>query len=76
MCCIIIEEGHAAEEIDELCKIPGIDLLFIGTADLSFSIAGDKTGLKSAPVQNAISKVLAAGRKYNIPVGCPAGSAE
>merc|ERR1711908_127409 len=72
MCCIIIEEKHAAENVDEIAQTPGIDLLFIGTSDLSFSITGDKTKVMTPPVKSAMEKVLAAGRKYGIPVGCPA----
>lgn len=76
MCCVIIEEGTAADDVDELAQVPGIDLIFIGTSDLTFSIMGDKSKIADPKVQTAISKVLAAGRKYNIPIGCPAGSAE
>jgi len=50
MCVVIIEEGYAADNIEELCKVPGIDLLFIGTADLTYSIAGDKKKLQTPPV--------------------------
>ena len=76
MCVVIIEEGRAADIVDEIASIKHIDLLFIGTSDLSFSITGSKKNVKSAPVQEAIQKVLAAGKKHGIPVGCPGGSAE
>ena len=76
MCIVIIEEAKAIQVVDEIASIPGIDLLFIGTSDLSFSITGDKRNAATPPVQDAIAKVLSAGRKYGIPVGCPAGTAE
>lgn len=76
MCVIIIEEAHAAENVDQIASTPGIDLLFIGTSDLSFSITGDKRNVGTPPVKTAMEKVVAAGRKYGIPVGCPAGSPE
>jgi 2-keto-3-deoxy-L-rhamnonate aldolase RhmA len=50
MCCVIIEEGGAADDVDELAQVPGIDLLFIGTADLTFSIMGDKSKLADQKV--------------------------
>ena len=76
LCIVIIEEGSAVDVVDEIAQIPHIDLLFIGTSDLSFSITGDKRNVQTPAVQAAISKVLAAGLKNNVPVGCPAGSAE
>jgi len=54
MCCVIIEEGRAADDVEELAKIPGIDLLFIGTSDLTLSIMGDKSKLSDPKVQTAI----------------------
>src|SRR5690242_21857228 len=34
----IIEEARAVDNIDEIAATPGIDVLFIGTSDLSFSL--------------------------------------
>jgi len=76
MCVVIIEEKHAAENVDAIAATPGLDLLFIGTSDLSFSITGDKRNVATPPVRSAMEKVVAAGKKYCIPCGCPAGSAE
>jgi 2-keto-3-deoxy-L-rhamnonate aldolase RhmA len=76
MCVIIIEEAHAVENVDQIAATPGIDLLFIGTSDLSFSITGDKRAVGTQPVKAAMEKVVEAGRKCGIPIGCPAGSAE
>jgi len=76
LCTVIIEEAAAADLVDEIAAVGGIDLLFIGTSDLSFSITGDKKNVQSPEVQLAINKVLAAGKKHGVPVGCPAGTAE
>src|SRR5437763_2818955 len=35
---IIIEEAHAGGRIDDIAATPGIDVMFIGTSDLSFSL--------------------------------------
>ena len=37
MCIIIIEEKEAADNVEELAKVPGIDVLFIGFADMTYS---------------------------------------
>jgi 2-keto-3-deoxy-L-rhamnonate aldolase RhmA len=74
-CIIIIEEKRAVDQIEEIAAIPGIDVLFIGTNDLSFSY-GHRGNANVPEVQQAIARVLAAGRKYGIPVGRPAGTPE
>jgi 2-keto-3-deoxy-L-rhamnonate aldolase RhmA len=72
---IIIEEGRAIDKIDEIAQTKGIDVLFIGTSDLSYSL-GYGGQVKHPVVKAAIDKVLAAGKKYGVPVGRPIRSAE
>jgi hypothetical protein len=36
----VIEEASAVEQIDAIAARPGVGMLFIGTSDLSFSLAG------------------------------------
>jgi 2-keto-3-deoxy-L-rhamnonate aldolase RhmA len=70
---VIIEQKQAIDKIDEIASVPGIDVLFIGVNDLSYSLGvGGKTN--DPLVEEAVSKVLAAGKKHNIPVGYPAGN--
>jgi len=64
MVIIIIEQKQAIERIEEIAAVPGVDVLFIGTNDLSYSYGvGGKSD--TPVVQEAIQKVLAAGKKYN-----------
>src|SRR5207302_310914 len=72
---IIIEEGRAVERIDEIAATPGVDVLFIGTSDLSFSL-GLRGDQKDPRLQEAIGKVLDAGRRHGKVVGRPAGNPE
>ncbi len=73
MVVIIIEQRKAIEQIEEIASVPGIDVMFIGTNDLSFSYGF--SGNTNVPVvQEAIKKVLEAGRRHKIPVGGPAGN--
>jgi len=71
----IIEEARAVENIDEIAGTPGIDVLFIGTSDLSFSL-GLRGDQKDPRLQEAIAKVVAAGKKHGKFLGRPAGTAE
>lgn len=73
MVIVIIEQKQAVDNIEAIASVPGIDVLFIGANDLSFSL-GVGGRLNDPLVEEAITRVLAAGRKYNIPVGYPAGN--
>jgi 2-keto-3-deoxy-L-rhamnonate aldolase RhmA len=69
----IIEQKQAIDNIEQIASVPGVDVLFIGVNDLSYSLGvGGKTN--DPIVEDAVSKVLAAGKKHNIPVGYPAGN--
>jgi 2-keto-3-deoxy-L-rhamnonate aldolase RhmA len=73
MVIVIIEQKLAIDNIEEIAAVPGIDVLFIGANDLSFSL-GVGGNINSPIVEEAMSKVLAAGKKHNIPVGFPSGN--
>ena len=75
MVIIIIEEGRAVDQIEEIASTPGIDVMFIGVNDLSFSL-GVGGQWEHPTVQEAVRKVVAAGKRHNIPMGRPASSAE
>src|SRR6267378_2959410 len=71
----IIEEARAIENIDEIAATPGVDVLFIGTSDLSFSL-GLRGNQKDPKLHEAIAKVVEAGKKHGKFLGRPAGTAE
>jgi len=72
---IIIEQEKAVNNVEEIAAIPGIDVMFIGTNDLSFSLGvGGQQG--HPKLQAAIQRVVAAAKKHNVPVGRPAGNPE
>jgi 2-keto-3-deoxy-L-rhamnonate aldolase RhmA len=75
MTIAVIEEALAIENIDEIAAIPGIDVLFIGTSDLSFSL-GLRGRQDEALLDESIAKVVAAGRRHGKFLGRPAGSPE
>jgi len=71
----VIEEACAVESIDEIAETEGIDVLFIGTSDLSFSLG--LRGQQNDPVlARAIAKIAKAARRNGKYLGCPAGTAE
>ena len=74
LCVIIIEEKRAVENIDAILDVKGIDVVFIGPNDLSYSY-GDR-GRQTDQVKAAIAKVIAAAKKRGIPAGRTAGSGD
>jgi len=70
-----IEEAEAVENIDEIASTEGLDVLFIGTSDLSFSL-GFRGRQDPPQVQEAIEKIVKAARKHNKILGAPVGSPE
>jgi 2-keto-3-deoxy-L-rhamnonate aldolase RhmA len=72
---VIIEEASAVERIDEIAATPGVDVMFIGTSDLSFSL-GLRGNQGHPRLQDAIAKVVDAGKRHSKALGRPAGTPE
>ena len=75
MVIIMIEEARAVENIDAIAATPGVDALFIGTSDLSFSLG--LRGRQNEPALDAaVHSVIDAARRHGKVLGRPAGSPE
>jgi 2-keto-3-deoxy-L-rhamnonate aldolase RhmA len=59
----MVEEARAVENIEEIAATPGIDVLFIGTYDLSFSL-GLRGEQDHPKLREAVDKVIEAGRRH------------
>src|SRR5215472_6100443 len=61
MVIVIIEEARAVDNVDAIAATPGVDVMFIGTSDLSFSLG--LRGRQNEPaLEQAIRKVVEAGK--------------
>jgi 2-keto-3-deoxy-L-rhamnonate aldolase RhmA len=69
----IIEEVSAVDRIDEIAATPGLDVLFIGTSDLSFSL-GLRGEQQHPHLDQAIGAVVAAAKRHGKFLGRPANS--
>jgi 2-keto-3-deoxy-L-rhamnonate aldolase RhmA len=70
-----IESRHAVERAEEIAKVPGIHVLFIGPRDLSHDLG--VPGDTSAPAfQDALKRVLAAAEDAGLAAGILAPDAE
>jgi 2-keto-3-deoxy-L-rhamnonate aldolase RhmA len=75
MTIVVIEEKTAVDNIDEIASTKGIDVLFIGTSDLSFSL-GLRGRQNESLLDDNIERVVEAGKKHGKFLGRPALSEE
>ena len=68
-CIIMIETAEGLANVEEIAALEGVDALFVGPVDLSFSITGSIAGLQSPEFSEALEKVVSAANAANIPAG-------
>jgi 2-keto-3-deoxy-L-rhamnonate aldolase RhmA len=67
----VVEDTSALSQIDEIAATPGVDVLFIGTSDLSFSL-GLRGRQNQRRLDEAVAKIAAAAKKHGKALGRPA----
>ncbi|KAJ5422812.1 Pyruvate/Phosphoenolpyruvate kinase-like domain-containing protein [Penicillium cf. griseofulvum] len=68
--CVQIESKAGVENVDAICAVPGVDMVFIGPNDLALSILGYVPAKGTEPeFVTAIEKIVAAARKHGKWVG-------
>ncbi|KAH3506129.1 hypothetical protein KXV55_004251 [Aspergillus fumigatus] len=68
--CVQIESKLGVENVDEICAVPGIDMIFIGPNDLALSLLGYVPARGDEPeFVNAVEKIVAAAKNHNKCVG-------
>jgi 2-keto-3-deoxy-L-rhamnonate aldolase RhmA len=73
MTVCVVEEASALDEIDAIAATPGVDALFIGTSDLSFSLG--LRGKQNEPeLDSAIARIVAAAQRHGKFLGRPAAT--
>ena len=69
------ESRLGVENIEEICQTPGLDCIFVGTADLSQDM-GHPGDVGSPEVAEAVDHVLAVCQKHGVTPGIVTGTAE
>lgn len=71
----VVEDVSAVSHIEAIAATPGLDVLFIGTSDLSFSL-GLRGQQEHPKLDEAISRIVAAGKKQGKVLGRPGRTVE
>jgi len=64
---IQIERKVAVDHIDDLLSVPGVDVAFIGPTGLTLSLGAPSP--QDPTVQEAIEKVVDAGKRHGVAIG-------
>jgi 2-keto-3-deoxy-L-rhamnonate aldolase RhmA len=72
---VIIEDVDGVENVEEIAAVPGIDVIYIGPSDLSYSL-GHGGQHEHPVVVAAIERIVAAAKRNGVPLGRPGGSPE
>jgi len=67
----MVEDVQGLSCIDEIAAVPGIDVIFIGTSDLSFSL-GLRGEQHHRRLEAAVAKIAAAAKRHGKIIGRPA----
>jgi 4-hydroxy-2-oxoheptanedioate aldolase len=66
----MIETRAALEALDEILAVPGLDMVFVGPADLSQALGGPPgADFDDGPVAEALERIVARGAAHDVPVG-------
>ena len=75
MVIAMIEDARALNKIEEIAATPGIDVLFIGSSDLSFSL-GLRGEQNHPKLERAIARIVKAARRHHKTLGRIVSSAD
>ncbi|KAH7095608.1 HpcH/HpaI aldolase family protein [Paraphoma chrysanthemicola] len=68
--CVQIESVEGVRNVDAICAVPGVDMVFIGPNDLALSLLGYVPARGDEPeFQRAIENIVAAARRHGKWVG-------
>lgn len=76
MIIVHIETPEAAYNFEAIATVPGIDLAFIGSTDLSVNMGYQLEGASHPEVQKVINELFNKGEKLGVPIGTVAGNSD
>ena len=73
--CVHIETPEAVQNFKEIMSVPGIDMAFIGSTDLSVNMGYRAEGAQHPEVQKAIQGLFRIGEEHGFKIGTVAANA-
>ena len=73
---LILETRDAVENLEEICAVPGVDVLTIGPWDLSLELGLDPRQLPLPEVEQITMRAQQIGRRHGVEIGVSASSPE
>jgi 4-hydroxy-2-oxoheptanedioate aldolase len=74
---IQIETATGLKNVDDIAKVPGLDMLYVGPSDLGLALGREAKQNQTDPVvMEAVDKILAAARRAGLKAGMHCTSAE
>lgn len=68
--CAMIETRAALDDLDAILDVDGLDLVFVGPADLSQALGGPPgADFDAGPVVEALDRILEASERHRVPAG-------
>jgi len=74
--CVHIETPEAVQNFREIMSVPGIDMAFIGSTDLSVNMGYKAEGAQHPEVQQVIQELYKIGKEYGFKIGTVAANAQ
>ena len=71
---LILETSEAVNNLENIAAVPGIDVLYLGPADMSLSLGLSPLQLPHPEVEEVLERALEVGRKSGVAVGAGSGS--
>ena len=71
---LILETKDAVENLDEICAVPGVDVLTIGPWDLSLELGLDPRRLPLPEIEDISVNALEVARRHGVEIGVSAGT--
>jgi 2-keto-3-deoxy-L-rhamnonate aldolase RhmA len=73
--CFMIEKGTALDHIDEICSIPGVDMVQFGSGDWSMNLGFDRND-RPQDCKDAEAKMIEVALKHGVRPRCEVKTAE
>lgn len=69
---LILETKDAVENLEEICAVPGVDVLTVGPWDLSLELGLDPRRLPHPEIDRIAREAMAVGRRFGVEIGLSA----